>query len=808
MNISKRSALLLCSVSALTLPTAAFAQAAEEGTTDTREILVTATRDTRDLQDVAMQVNVVTAEDLTKMKIFDVKDISQLAPGLTLSNNDPRKNTTSLRGISFDPDQGTSPAVQVYYNEIPADAQTVYTAIYDIGQIEVLRGPQGLLRGLSAPAGSITIATKRPNFDEIEGYATMTATTRNGYNVQGGVSLPFNDKIAIRLAALVDGNRGNNVRNITRGGDYSRSRTESARATLGLRPNDDFTAYLTYQYLTSDINTYQQVVGAGNAPTRTYSELFGFPAIFVGSTFAPNPALRSGPALGVKDYASVTDGRYRVQLKSHIVNLAMDYDFGPAALSFVGAHQYSVVDTERDQDVGNAVPGYAQGSFVTVPYKVTTQELRLYSTNPEGFGWSVSAFHVKQSGDVVNDVNNDLFNYNTDPNGFVKSPLGPGGSFITVPNKLPLFVHVTVPVRTETTSIAANVHYFSGPLKIEAGIRYNMLRGRQTTQLQTIGFQNSGPNEIIPLALQRRHENPITGGANISYEITPDANIYLAYGRAYRAPTTGVSVPAGITNDLVRTTEEATDSFEGGIKGALFDRRVRFSLAAFYQKFNGYVSRFEGIFYDAPNNPGGRNGFFGFNYNGDAKVKGVEASLDGRITDNWDFGINAAYAHARYSNASLPCNDYAGTGSPNQTGAPRVTGTGNVSYCVSNGRISEVPDFSLTANTEIRVPMGDLTPFIRAQFSHRPGFFSERVQYAYQSRQLLNLFVGLRGPDDKWSVDLFARNLLNQRRITNISLGNAQITTIIPGGGVFDSGYRTVNATNPREFGITTSFKF
>lgn len=51
----------------------------------------------------------------------------------------------------------------------------------------------------------------------------------------------------------------------------------------------------------------------------------------------------------------------------------------------------------------------------------------------------------------------NLFVYNTDPNGFVQAPLGAGGSFITVPNRLPLFVHVVVPVRTKTHSFAANV---------------------------------------------------------------------------------------------------------------------------------------------------------------------------------------------------------------------------------------------------------------------------------------------------------------------------------------------------------------
>jgi iron complex outermembrane receptor protein len=103
--------------------------------------------------------------------------------------------------------------------------------------------------------------------------------------------------------------------------------------------------------------------------------------------------------------------------------------------------------------------------------------------------------------------------------------------------------------------------------------------------------------------------------------------------------------------------------------------------------------------------------------------------------------------------------------------------------------------------------MGDYTPFVRGLFTYRPGFHSDRVNYDYRSRELLNLFVGLRGPDSKWEITAFARNLLNQKRITNISLGNAITPTQTP-GATLDSGYRLVNVMNPREFGATVNFKW
>lgn len=797
---------------ALAAEPAADAQAGEGPSAN--EIVVTATRQAQKLQDVAMSVNVATGEQLEKFKIFDAKDIQQLAPGLELTNTTGRNNTTTLRGVTFDPDQGTGPAVQVYVNEIPTDAQTAYTAIYDIEQINVLRGPQGLLRGLSAPAGSITFATRRPSFDTIEGFIQGTATDRAGYNVQGGVSLPFSDKVALRVSGLVDGNRLNHVTNVNTGGK-SRSRTESARVTLGLKPTDNFSAFLTYQYLTADNTQYQQVAGAGNTPSYGLLALLGFAPPYVPGTLVADTTERSGPALGVSDYAAVSEGTFRSRNNTHVVNLAMDYDFGPATLSFVGAHQQSTIDIQRDLDPGNAVPNYVDASALKVPYNVDTAELRLASNNDEGLGWGIGAFYTNQTGLTVVDQRADNF--------FFPTSAATSQFILGDVNYQPVGVHVEVPVNSSTWSFNANLRFKSGPLKIEGGIRHSIIKSIQSTTTDvTIGYNavsGFGPLVLSNTQGATMRKTPWTGGANISYELSPTLNAYAAYGHSFRAGSTAVSTPVGISDDLVTTRDETTDSWELGFKGSAFDRRVSFSVAGFYQKLNGFLSRLPGIYYSCPQFFGScftsppapaadsaPDGAFDFNYNGDATIKGVEASIDARLTRNWDLGVAASYVKARYDDALLPCNDFDGSGRPNQNGAPTITGGGNVSYCRSSDRLSDTPDFNLTANTELRLPMGSVTPFIGALFTYRPGFYSSRVDYAYQDRELLNLFVGVRSDDSKWELTAFARNLLNQQRVTNISLGTAQRSTAA--GVPFDSGYYLINTTTPREFGATLKFSW
>jgi len=837
---SIRTILLASCTGFMLLPAAAYAQEAEGEGTVPGEIVVTATRDARSLKDVPMSVDVATGEELQKFNLFDAKDIARLSPGLELTNTSGRNNTTSLRGVTFDPDQGTGPSVQIYMNEAVVDAQYAFTALYDIDQVEVLRGPQGSLRGTTSPAGAITIATRRPSFTEFDGYMQATATNHHGYNVQGGVSLPFSDKFAIRVAMLVDGNRLNQVYNVTRD-QYSKSRTESARLTLDWRPSSAFEAVLTYQYLQADNRQFQQVFGPGNNPitlapfqvgSQQLAPGFSVPIVIFGPASVFNPAaaaLRSGPAAAPGDYISTQSGLSRFQNRSHLINLQAKWDLGPATINLVGNHTYALLNQARDLDVGNALVERTFPSVVRTPNKVDSGELRITSNNTEGLIWGASAYFTKRTGVVTVDQDSNQYFSRAVP--------------LSANLYLPIDTHVVVPVDSKTISFGGSLRYKSGPLTIEGALRYSINKINQTTDifLSTPGFttvfdvgggaallipvsagQVFPPNGSIvqvgvPASLQRRTYKPVTGAASISYQFTPELTGYASYAHSFRSGSAGVSSPVGITDDLVLSQPEKTDSFEVGLKGTAFDRRIRYSVSAFYQKYDGYLSRFDGIFYNcrdtngtcsptgapinnATDNPP-TNGSFSFNYNGDATVKGIEGTLDGRITDNWDLGINLSYAHGRYKNAPLPCNDFAGTGQTNTAGTPRITGTGNVSYCLSNGRLAEIPDFAASVNSEVRFPIGNVTPFVRGLLTHRPGFHSTRTGFDYQSRQILDVYLGVQGENGRWEVTAFAKNVLNQQRITNISDGTARV-------GPYDSGYRLINTMNPREFGLTTSFRF
>ena len=780
---------------------AAGAAADADGSGGLENVVVTARRVDETLHDVPMSMNVATAEDLQQYNVFDAKDVQALAPGLQLTNTNGRNNAASLRGITFDPDQGGNPAVDLYLNDIPVDAQTAFTAIYDLQQVEVLRGPQGSLRGRTAPGGAITLQTRRADLHEADSFVQLTGGEDSMFNAQGAVSWPIIDgRLAVRLAGVTDQNDLNHVTGINTGRS-SRSETNSARVSVEWQPTDALAFHLMYQYLEAENRQNQQVVGPGNTPLAMFGD------------FTP-----SGPAADPEDYIAVDEASRTFRNKTNFFNLEFDWDLGFATLIGSGAYQKTVLTQTPNVDPANAIPGYVGAGYTRIPYPVTTGELRLVSAPADFWNWSLEAFYSKQGGTTEDRRPANQF--------FAPAPIYFG-------LYLPIDSTTIVPVDVTTQSIAASSSFqFTDELKLEFGLRYSEKDNLQTATTRAVspgypgnpafgipaipGFDVSIP--VIPADLARTENKPLTGGVTLSYAMTPDVMTYVAYARSQRDGTAGVAVPTNVTSDLVKTDEETSDAFEIGAKSFLFDQTMSVNLSVFHQTFDSFITRRYGIYYDngtrnvfgVPDGPpdGVVDGSFDFNYNGDATVRGAELTIEGRPVANWDYSLSAAYSKARFDDAALPCNDFDGSGVPNTNGPPQITGDGNVSYCRSDDRLGNVPDWSASFNTEVRFPLTDYEPYVRTLIYHRPGFSSSLTQHDYDSITNVDLYFGVR--EGNWDLTLFVKNLLDEQELTNITDGNSSGATLIPTalGVPYASGYRLANTTHPMQFGASVLYRF
>src|ERR1700712_1802681 len=138
--------------------------------------------------------------------------------------------------------------------------------MFDVGQIEVLRGPQGTLRGRASPSGSITITTRRPDLSEIGGYAYGTVTSNEGINVQGAVNLPIiKDVLALRVAGVFDDNQNNRVHSISNPNLEPSTKTRGVRVSLRAVPIDGLELNAQYTHLIERDVTWDQVESANLA---------------------------------------------------------------------------------------------------------------------------------------------------------------------------------------------------------------------------------------------------------------------------------------------------------------------------------------------------------------------------------------------------------------------------------------------------------------------------------------------------------------------------------------------------------------
>lgn len=758
------------------------------------DIIVTAGKREEKLKDVPMAVDVATGEQIEKFNLFDFKDVPALAPGLQIANTSGRVSVATLRGISFNPDIGGPAAVAVYYNEVPVDIQTVTTAIYDIGQVEVLRGPQGTLRGRTAPAGAITVTTRRADLSEPEGYLQATVTNKHARNFQIAASTPLiQDKLAIRVAAVLDRNRANHVYNISRD-EWSNQETESVRATLSFAPTEQLRGNIAYQYLESDLLQNRAVQGPGNRP----------------SLFSP---FVSGPAISASDRLAVHEGLSFYTNRTHLVTADASYDLGTHLISVLGGFQDSSLHSRTDQDVGNAVQGYDQVLTVPDPTRVYTAEARISSAFEGMFNYTLGVFYNQTKAGGLSSIRVDSFFANRVPN----TPF-PANMFA-----LPLLAEVDITNKTSDLAFFGQARLkLTDRLRVELGARYTRTVATAQSFLEVTTTGGVGlpvpAGVVVPRAATvdpdfvRQVNHPLTGTASVSYDWTPDITTYATYGRSYRRGSAQLGVNSPLDSDLLVLEPERSDAIEVGLKAQLLDKRVSLNLAAFYQKFDGFVG-----LVTAPT-ASARDGVIdgsaaSISFNGDAISKGVEMQLDARPIDEWDISINASYANSHYDNATVPCRDSNGDGVPD-TGQPAVPIGQQVAFCTTNERLANIPRFALSANSELRFSAGALQPFIRGLLTYRPGFYAQSADYRYKAITNVNLFAGVRSPDAGWELTAFVKNLFNSTQITNATSAELQIATrfLVPGPAgnptPFRSGYSAVSVNPPREFGVTMNYRF
>jgi iron complex outermembrane receptor protein len=545
-------------IAAVAAPLAAQDAAAPSATSgESGEIVVTSLRRTETLQDTPAAVTAFDSKAIENAGIQRPGDFIALTPNVNLIETQNAGNAfVVIRGITQN--RNSEPSVAVIVDGVQQVNPAQFNQdLFDIEQIEVLKGPQGGLYGRNAIGGAIIITTKQPT-DEFAGNVIAGIDNGFGYFVRGGISGPLSDTVKFRIAGSwydTDGfientflnEKADPVRDFSLRGTLMIEATD--RLTLDLRASTNILRTQGFYYnIVNDVNTI--------APVRV-----------------------NNPGIDNRDI-------YNVALK-------VEYRGDNAVLTSISS--YDTLSEIVTGDAFNFLPiresllfqffgiDINQSQFLDV--KAFSQEVRLAS--PEDgrkFNWMVGGYLIDttryiSTGNLIDTGNGVTAVYRTPST----NPLNPQQTFLADGQD------------NFAWALFANAGYeFSDKFRVDASLRYDRDRRQQTT-LTPQNFLPVVPG--VPTARSGEVRTAVFDDwqpkVTLTFEPNRDLTIYGGYSRGFRS---GGFNQSGVGAEAVRARivgvgdlfqAETADTFEIGAKAQLGP--VRLGAAAYTTlSKNGY----------------------------------------------------------------------------------------------------------------------------------------------------------------------------------------------------------------------------
>ncbi|MEX2148586.1 MAG: TonB-dependent receptor [Steroidobacteraceae bacterium] len=579
LPVWNRIALAAVSGTALVVCPQAQAQSASGNEVMLKEVVVTATRRTEDMQKAALSVSVLSGEMIEEKGVFDLYMVQYAAPSVTISHFGSA-NEFNIRGIGrTQVDIDVPSGVVIYRDGAPTIAGYFNTEPYfDIESIEVLRGPQGTFVGKNASGGAVFVNTNDPELGEFA--ATVEAGVGNNdmWDVSGIVNVPLGETAALRMSYKHIGS-DDFYDSIT--GDFTGDPGErdlnSYRVALKVEPNDQFSALLKVDYHDLDFG--------GNVVTSP-----GFPI-----------------------YSPEQNGD--IAYKDESLRIVADLKFklgNGVTLSSMSAYQQ--LDSVNNLDLSASLPVFYQFKS-NFDVDILSQEFNLISAEDQKVRWVTGLFYFEQTA-TIPDWTQDGFTFTGNVFGGGDAT-GRDFPWFTTPwdkdeEEWAVFAHV-----------AADV---SPRLELEAGVRYTEYETSQVTDY-TFGFGFEPPTIPFAAGTQSMKEDSVDYQVALNFDVSERNFLYWLISRGHTTGGINIFPPYRIYDEM------EVFNYEFGVKSNFHDDQVRTQTAMFLQKFNNYQVNFESpdivIGQDNRNAPG-TSTIWGIEFSAQSHVG--NAHVDGAIS--------------------------------------------------------------------------------------------------------------------------------------------------------------------------------
>jgi iron complex outermembrane receptor protein len=694
------------------------------------EIVVTATRRAESAKNVPIAVTAIGGEklDVLNSSGLDIRFLSSRTPSLQIESSfgrtQPRFYIRGLGNTDFDPN--AQQPVSVVIDDVAVESAFLKAfPVFDLSNVEVLRGPQGTLFGRNTPAGVVKLDPQTPT-DHYTGYLTGSWATYNTVNAEGAVGGPIGDGLSFRASGLLQRRDG-----------WVHNDADNGNAPRHLEGYRDLAGRFQLAYTSGDFHARVDVHGR---------DLDGEPRLFRAGLFAPGSNhFNTGFD---KDHVS-QDGVSTQKETQWGANLHLDYRFdGLGTLYSVTGYESAHVKSIGDIDGGNAYPfptgngnpiasppalnagGFPDNTGDIVRPHEFSQELRFASDEFGGFRVQGGAYYFHQAltyheldFDATGTQDGDVFHNDKNRN---------YGIF------------------------ASGEYKATDALTLRAGVRYSHDSKRDIVAGSAAPGALTG-GLLLPLST-RAHGSDVTWDGSATYALTPRVNLYTRVATGYQGPAIQDRVTFGSVPSVAR--KQTTISAEGGLKMESLDHRLHFDIDGYWWRTKNLQLTAVG---GASNSAALINADHAIGY-------GIEAQFDVRPIQNLTLTAGGSWNYTQIRDRSIsiaPCGAACTVIDPlNAEGRAIIDGN----------PLPQAPRYILNVTARYGIPLangGEIFAYTDWAYRSRIDYFLyDAAEFRGRALTEGGLRVGYKAPEH-WEIAAFARNITNQlRSISAIDFNN------------------------------------
>jgi iron complex outermembrane receptor protein len=525
----------------------AVAAASDAGAASTvQQITVTAERRVQDIQKAPIAISSVSARQLEQSFITNVAGLNGTIPSLEITKASGFENLVTIRGVGSETPENsltTVPGVSEFIDGVYiANTISLDQTLFDIANVQVLRGPQGALYGQSSIGGAIILNTNQPKLDTFDGSVDFSAGTYNLFRERGEVNVPVGDDIALRFSVQKFDHDGFTDDLAIPGFRLDDQHDVSGKVALLWKPNDQFSATLTAQGYYADQH--------GDAQKNI-----------------------NDPSPGAWDVYQDYPAHFRLQ--NDLFHINLEWDEPGYVIKSVTGYQYlaHVQQEDSSRSAFSLIGEYDDvAAWNTTVYNFN-EEFDIQSAPGSKLEWDAGAFYMDQRSHQF------VAEFECTTNPFSAPCLAPTPAQLVIapnieqvrPGNLS-YGNDSHAVHWSVAGFAQGTYHVADNFRITGGVRYNY----DYDEDPSFNFSAFGAS----FADNKASTSEPTWRIEADYDLTPDNMIYVSNARGYKPGGANGSYGQYVVPLVFKP--ETNTAFEIGSKNMFFDHTLRFNASLFY----------------------------------------------------------------------------------------------------------------------------------------------------------------------------------------------------------------------------------